>query len=133
MLALFVASGTGALAAFDREQLDALGMVFLDANGFMDLVWGLFFALHLVLVGWLVYKSGFFPKILGVLLLLAGGGYFAETFGLLVNPDLSSSLEPLVVVLAIPGELLFALWLVIKRIDEDKWQQSALEAKSALI
>jgi hypothetical protein len=133
MLALFVVGGSGALAAFDREQLDALTMVFLDANGFMDLVWGLFFALHLVLLGWLVYKSGFFPRILGVLLLLAGGGYFAETFGLFVNPDLNSTLETLVIVLAVPGELVFALWLVIKRIDEDKWRSRALETKDALV
>lgn len=133
ILALFVVGGTGALAAFDREQLDALGMLFLDANGFMDLVWGLFFALHLVLLGWLVYKSGFFPKILGVLLLLAGGGYFAETFGLFVNPDLDGALETLVIVLAVPGELAFALWLVIKRIDEKKWREQAIDAKDALV
>jgi hypothetical protein len=133
MLALFVVAGTGALAAFDREQLDALGMVFLDANGFMDLVWGLFFALHLVLLGWLVYKSGFCPKLIGILLLLAGGGYFAETFGLFLNPDLGGTLETLVVVLAVPGELVFALWLVTKRINEDAWQQRALEAKDALV
>ena len=133
MLALFVATGTGALAAFDREQLDALGMLFLDANGFMDLIWGLFFALHLVVLGWLVYKSGFFPKLIGVLLLLAGGGYFAETFGLMVNPNLSGTLETLVLVLAVPGELIFALWLVTKRINEDTWQQRALEAKEALV
>jgi hypothetical protein len=133
ILAVLVVGGSGSLAAFDREQLDALTMVFLDANGFMDLVWGLFFALHLILLGWLVYKSGFFPKILGVLLLLAGGGYFTETFGLFVDPDLSGALEPLVVVLAVPGELVFALWLVIKRVDEDTWQRRALEAKDALV
>jgi hypothetical protein len=108
-------------------------MVFLDANGFMDLVWGLFFALHLVLLGWLVYKSGFCPKLIGILLLLAGGGYFAETFGLFLNPDLGGTLETLVVVLAVPGELVFALWLVTKRINEDAWQQRALEAKDALV
>jgi hypothetical protein len=66
-------------------------------------------------------------------LLLAGGGYFAETFGLFVNPDLNSTLETLVIVLAVPGELVFALWLVIKRIDEDKWRSRALETKDALV
>lgn len=132
ILALFAVSGAGALAAFDREQLDGLGMLFLDANGFMDLVWGLFFALHLALLGWLVYKSGFFPKVLGILLVLAGVGYFAETFGVIIAPDLAGTLETVVVVLAVPGELVFALWLVIKRIDEDAWRRRALEARDAL-
>jgi hypothetical protein len=130
ILALFVISGAGYLAAFEREQLDALVTLFLNANGFMDLVWGLFFALHLALLGYLVYKSGFFPKILGILLTLAGIGYFAQSFGTFIAPDLSGVLESLVVVLAVPGELAFALWLVIKGIDEDGWQRRALGEKS---
>ena len=133
IIALSAVGGSGAMAAFNREQLDGLGMLFLDASGFMDLVWGLFFALHLVLLGSLVYKSGFFPKAIGILLALAGVGYFAETFGVIVAPDLAGTLETVVMVLAVPGELVFALWLVIKRVDEDAWRRSALEAKDALV
>ena len=132
-LALLAAGGAGYLAAFSREQLDALTMLALDLDEFVVLLWGVFFALHLLLLGYLVYRSGFLPKILGVLLALAGMGYFAQSLGFMVAPDSRELLETLVIVLAVPGELAFALWLVIKRVDEKKWQARALGAEAALV
>lgn len=133
ILTLVIVGGAGYLAVFDPEQLDALALLFQNANDYVILIWGLFFALHLVLLGWLVYRSGFFPKIPGVLLMLAGIGYFAQSFGVIIAPNLSDMLSTVVLVLAIPGELVFALWLLIKGIDEDKWYQRAQEANEALI
>lgn len=132
ILALLVVGGAGYLAAFEPEQLDALVLLFLDANEFVILVWGLLFALHLLLLGYLVYRSGFFPRILGVLLVLAAIGYFAESYGNILAPELGGVLATVVVVLAVPGELAFALWLVIKGVDEDKWRARALEEREAL-
>lgn len=123
-LAVLLVGGAGYLAVLEPAQLDALALLALDANELMILVWGLFFALHLALLGWLVYKSGFFPRILGVLLALAGTGYFVESFGKILTPDLGDLLSTVVLVLAIPGELVFALWLVIKRVDEEKWHEA---------
>jgi hypothetical protein len=133
ILTLFVLGNTGYLAVFEQEQQDALALLFQDANNYVILIWGLFFALHLVLLGWLVYRSGFFPKILGILLALAGIGYFAQSFGVMVAPDLSDVLSTVVLVLATPGELVFALWLLIKGVDENKWQARALEANETLV
>jgi hypothetical protein len=128
-LALLVVGGTGYLATFEREQRDALVLLALDANDFMLLVWGLFFALHLLLLGYLVYRSGFLPRILGVLLALASLGYFAESYGTILSPGASDALGIVVVVLAVPGELAFALWLAIKGVDEEKWNERALRAE----
>ncbi len=133
ILSLVVVGGAGYLSVFEQEQQEALALLFQDANNYVILIWGLFFALHLVLLGWLVYKSGFFPKIPGILLALAGIGYFAQSFGVMVAPNLSDTLETVVVVLAIPGELVFALWLLIKGVDETKWHERALEASKSLI
>ena len=94
----------------------------------MILIWGLFFALHLLLLGYLVFQSGFIPRVLGILLVLASVAYFAESYGTLLSPDSSDVLEIVVVALAVPGELAFALWLVIKGVDEEKWNERALEA-----
>ncbi|MFZ0013045.1 MAG: DUF4386 domain-containing protein, partial [Acidimicrobiia bacterium] len=79
ILTLVAVGGAGYLAVFSPEQRDALGLFFQDANDYVVLTWGFFFALSLVLTGWLVYRSGFFPKIPGVLLILAGVGYFAQS------------------------------------------------------
>ena len=133
ILTLFVISNTGYMAVFEQEQQDALVLLFQDANNYVILIWGLFFALHLVMLGWLVYRSGFFPKIPGVLLALAGIGYFAQSFGVMVAPDLSDVLSTVVLVLATPGELVFALWLLIKGVDEDKWHARVLESNEALV
>jgi hypothetical protein len=133
ILTLAVVGSTGYLAAFEVEQQEALALLFQSANDYVILIWGLFFALHLTLLGWLVYRSGFFPKISGVLLVLAGIGYFAQSFGTIVAPNLSEVLSTVVLALAIPGELIFALWLLIKGVDEEKWQARALEAGAAAV
>jgi hypothetical protein len=133
ILTLFVVGNTGYLAVFEQEQQDALALLFQEANNYVILIWGLFFALHLVLLGWLVYRSGFFPKIPGVLLVLAGIGYFAQSFGVMVAPGFSDVLATVVLVLATPGELVFALWLLIKGVDENKWQARAQESNKALV
>jgi hypothetical protein len=133
ILTLFVVGNTGYLAVFEQEQQDALALLFQEANNYVILIWGLFFALHLVLLGWLVYRSGFFPKIPGVLLVLAGIGYFAQSFGVMVAPGFSDVLATVVLVLATPGELVFALWLLIKGVDENKWQARTLESNEALV
>lgn len=129
ILTLVAIGGAGYMAVFSAEQQDALALFFQDANNYVVLTWGFFFALSLVLTGWLVYRSGFLPKILGVLLLLAGVGYFAQSYGTIVAPGLTDVLETVVLVLAIPGELVFALWLIIKGVDEDKWQTRAFQAQ----
>jgi hypothetical protein len=131
ILTLVAVGSAGYLAVFSAEQRNALALFFQDANEYVVLTWGFFFALSLVLTGWLVYRSGFFPKIPGVLLILAGIGYFAQSYGTFVAPGLTDALSTLVFVLAIPGELVFALWLLIRGIDERKWQASALAADSS--
>ena len=66
---VLVLGGAGYLAAFGSGQLDALAMLFLDINAFGILLWGMLFGFHLVLLGSLTYRSGFWPRALGVLLL----------------------------------------------------------------
>lgn len=127
-LALLAVGGAGYFAAFEPEQRNDLVLLALDANEVMILVWGLFFALHLLLLGYLVFQSGFLPRILGALLVLASVGYFAESYGTLLFPDSGDVLGIVVIALAVPGELAFALWLVIKGVDERKWNERAVEA-----
>lgn len=125
-IVLLLLGGAGYLAVFEADQLEALAMMFLDANGFLILVWGLFFALHLALLGVLVYRSGFWPRTIGVLLGLASVGYFAQSLGHLVAPQFDSFLAGLVIALAVPGELVFTIWLLWKGIDADRWEVRSL-------
>lgn len=126
--ALVAVGGAGYLTVFSAEQREALALFFQDTNDYIVLVWGLFFALSLVLTGWLAFRSGFVPKLVGLLLAAAGFGYFAQSFGVLLSPDLAGALEIVVIALAVPGELIFALWLLFKGVDVDKWIGSAHRA-----
>ena len=124
-LALWIVGGAGYLAAFDQGQLDGLAQTAMDMNGFMIHVWGIFFGVHLAILGWLVMRSGFLPQWLGWLLAIASVGYLAESFGAVLAPGSADFLATLVLVLAIPGELALTGWLVVKGVDEETWHARA--------
>jgi hypothetical protein len=133
ILSLVAVSGGGYLDAFGQEQRDALALFFQEANDYVVLVWGLFFALSLVLTGWLVHRSGFLPRFAGILLGLAGLGYLVQSFGTILAPALTDTWALVVLVLAIPGELVFAVWLLAKGVNEDRWVAAADRAHRAQV
>jgi hypothetical protein len=125
---LLLVSGAGYLTVFEPEQLNALVLLFLNAYEYVALVWGTFFGLHFIFLGYLVYKSGFFPKVLGLLLLLPAFGYLVDSFGNFLFPQYDEIYASTVVLLAIVGELSFTFWLMIKGINVEQWKKRALES-----
>jgi hypothetical protein len=110
--ALLLLSGADYLAVFKPDQLHALVLLFLNAHAYVTHIWGLFFALHLFFLGYLVYKSGYIPRILGVLLVIASLCYLIQSFGNFLVPEYEE-------IFALVGwvsiiEVAFPLWLVIK-------------------
>lgn len=85
--ALLLLSGADYLTAFTADQLQALVMFFLDLldhGFFIDFIpWGLW----LFPLGYLVFKSGYIPRILGVLLIIAGIGYLIDFVTLFLFPN----------------------------------------------
>ncbi len=102
--------GDGYGDAFTPAQLQ--GQALMRVEAFHDLFFAglVLFGVHLVLVGHLVWRSGTMPRLLGVLVAVAGAGYVVDTFAALLVP------EPSVVVskATFLGELLLALWLVVR-------------------
>lgn len=121
--ALLLLGGAGYLAAFNPEQLNALVQVFMEMNAFVIFIWGLIFGFHLLLLGYLAYRSGFWPKLLGILLFIGGIGYLLQSYGHLLAPQLDEIMATVVLVLSIPGELAFTIWLLWKGLDAERWQQ----------
>ena len=74
---------------------------------------GIFFGLWLIPFGQLVYKSGFIPRILGILLIIASIGYIIESFSFLLLPDYISLIRTYTFILYF-GELPIIFWLLIK-------------------
>lgn len=125
--ALLLLGGVGYLTVFELDQLNALVLLFLETNAFVIIIWGLVFGFHLLLLGYLVYKSGFLPRILGILLIIGGVGYLAQSYGHILVPQYDEILSTVVIVLSIPGELAFTIWLLWKGVDVEQWEQRALE------
>ena len=95
--------------------------LFIDANQFGVMVWGLLFGLHLALLGHLIYRSGFWPRPIGALVMVASLGYLGQSYMHLAAPQHDGIFEVLVVVLAAPGELAFTIWLLWKGANVDRW------------
>lgn len=125
---LLLLSGAGYLTVFEPEQLHALVLLFLNAYESVALIWGAFFGLHTLLLAYLVYKAGYLPRMLGVLMVLASFGYLLDSFGNFLFPQYDALYASVVVLLALLGELPLALWLLIKGVNVEQWQKRALEA-----
>lgn len=112
---LSLVGSAGYLAAFTTPQLDSLTLLFFNLHESVALVWGLFFALHLLISGYLVYQSGYIHKAVGILLIVAGLCYVTQSFGNILFPQyqkVSSTIGLFSMV-----ELAFPLWLLIKGIE----------------
>ncbi len=125
---LLLLSGAGYLTVFEADQLHALALVFLTAYADVALIWGTFFGLHFIPLAYLVYRSGYFPRVLGVLLAGSAVGYLTQSFGHFLLPQYDAIFAQTVIVLAIVGELAFTLWLLIRGVNVAKWEQRAQES-----
>jgi Domain of unknown function (DUF4386) len=112
--ALLVATGAGYSAALGGDAAAALVMLFLDLHKHGYLIAQAFFGLWLLPLGYLVLRSGYFPRALGVLLVAACLGYTADLVAVLAFPSLASSLSPFVLAPAVVAEVSLVLWLLVK-------------------
>jgi hypothetical protein len=125
-IVLLLLSGAGYLAVFAPEQLQALALLFLKAHESLVFIWGLFFALHLLISAYLVYRSEYLPKVLGILLLIVALCYLVQDFGNMLFPQytaLFTSIGSLAFL-----EIAFPLWLLFRGVNLDKWKKRAAES-----
>jgi hypothetical protein len=111
--ALLLNSGANYLKAFEPAQLQSLALVFLNMNKQGNFIAEIFWGLWLLPLGILIFKSRFFPKILGVFEVIACFGYLANFLVVFLFPGLRGKINSITFML-IFGELPFFLWLIIK-------------------
>jgi hypothetical protein len=120
-------SGADYLAVFQADQLQALALLFLDAHHYGFTLGIPFLSLHALILGYLILKSGYLPKLLGVLFLVAALGYLIDSAGLLLSPSYATTPALIAMAIAI-AEIAFPLWLLIKGVNLSQWEQRALES-----
>jgi hypothetical protein len=111
---LTLLGGVDYLQAFTAAQLNARVMLELDAYRHGLLVTEVFWGLWLAPLGWLVFRCGFLPRVLGVLLMLGCLGYLADVLGTLLLPAYpASAVAGYVTLPASLGEIGTCLWLLL--------------------
>jgi len=119
---LLLLSGADYLTVFTTEQLQALMLLFLRLYNQGSTIAFIFWGLWLFPLGYLVFKSGFFPGILGVLLMMACFGYVINSFSIFLGYTINAGM------FAALGEVLFILWLLIKGVDVEQWKKRAAQS-----
>lgn len=118
---LQVAAEGGALDAWGADKLQAMSYLSLQLQNMGLLISFVFYGLDEMLAGFLILRSRFLPRVLGILLGLAGLSYFTDGFTSFLAPSLNQRLLPYLLFPCLPGEGLYALWLAIKGVDVAKW------------
>lgn len=122
LAALRLLSGTEYLASFTPAQVQAQVMLFLDSWESGILIAQVYWGLWLLPLGFLVFKAGFLPGLLGILVIVGGVGYVVDAVSAILSPNMGLTISQFTFV----GELSLPLWLVFKGVKVDEWQRVAL-------
>lgn len=111
------------LQAVSPAQLAALARLALHWHDLGFQIGLTFFSFALLIEGWLVFRSGYFPRWLGLLYMLAGAGYLVAAGNYFLAAHLP--IYPYVLYVSFVGEAAMALWLLIVGVNASKWQAAA--------
>jgi hypothetical protein len=120
---LLLLGGSNYLKVFDPNQLQALASLSLALHEHGFGIGLIFFGVSCLVTAYLLFRSGYFPKILGVLQLMAGISYLINSFAQLLAPTLAARMFPAIVLPAFIGELGTCLWLIVKGLNMSKWDE----------
>ena len=73
--------------------------------------------------GYLIFKSAYLPKLIGILMQIAGVSYLIACFAALFAPTFADLIIPAILLPPLIGESSFCLWLLIKGVDIRKWNE----------
>jgi hypothetical protein len=124
---LLILGGSSSLGAFTAEQSQALALTFLKLNGEAFNLYLIFFGLWCILIGYLIFRSTFLPRILGMLLAIDGVGWV-----LFLSPPLAITLFPFIAAASGLAELPLMLWLLVKGVNPQRWKEQASAAREAV-
>jgi hypothetical protein len=122
---LVLLRGDTYLSAFTTSQLQALALASLRLYLVGFSIGMVFFGFQCILIGCLVARSMFLPRVLGVLLSLGGLSYVIVSFTNFLSPLLGTRLSPFIMPLALIGEGSLTVWLIVKGVNVQRWYEQA--------
>jgi len=117
---LVVLEGSPYLSVFEVEQLQAVALMFIKLNVEAAYIYLVFFGLFNLLIGYLIFKSTFLPRILGVLMALSGLGWL-----MFLSPSIANYVLTYIEVVGVIAEASLMLWLLVKGVKVERWREQA--------
>jgi hypothetical protein len=124
---LILLGGASYLSAIHPAELEALSLAFIKINSQGAAIALIFFGFEGMLQGWLVFKSGFLPRFLGVLSMISGLGWLTFLW-----PPLGYWAFTGVALFALAGTIATTGWLFIRGVDDMKWRERAALAATSI-
>jgi hypothetical protein len=126
--ALRLLEGGDTLSAFTTDQLQQLALLAMKLHGDGYAIALVFFGFSLLALGYLLVRSGYFPRLLGVLTFIAGLGYVINSFVRFLAPGLAAQLGPSLLLPGFVAEVSLCLWLIVKGVDLARWNERVARA-----
>lgn len=120
------------LSTFTTGQLQALALASLKLYVVGFSIGMVFFGIQCILIGYLIARSMFLPRVLGVLLSVGGLSYVIVSFANFLLPMLGSRLTPFFMPMALIGEGSLTMWLLVKGVNEQRWYEQANAARRTI-
>ncbi len=122
---LVLLRGDQYLSVFTTSQLQAMALMSLKLYVFGFDISMVLFGLQCFIIGYLIMRSTFLPRIVGVLLAIAGAGYVISSFANFLSPSFGGLLSPFILPTGVVGEGSLALWLLVKGVNVQRWKEQA--------
>jgi len=122
---LIMRGATDYLSTFSPAQLDSLVLLSLKFYSYGGMITTAYYGVGWVIRAYLIFRSGYLPRFLGVLLGIGGIGFVVRNFLLIFVPAYASEV---LLMLMFPGGLILAVWLLVKGVDVSKWKSKAAGA-----
>jgi hypothetical protein len=123
--ALPILLGADAIAALNRDQVDALAYTLQRIASFGGSLFSTFYGVANIIFGWLLYRSGYIPRIFGVGMVFTGIGFALRTFLIILAPAYASGL---LLATAAVAFIPFIVWLLVKGVNEEAWRRTVRAA-----
>lgn len=129
LVPMIIVKNAGYQTAFEPNQINAQLNLLGEIHNYGFALGLIFFGFACLAYGYLIFHSGYFPKLIGILIFIAGASYLIYSFTLILEPHALSYVGP-VLIMCFVGELSFCLWLLIKGVDIQKWNSAIIKTNS---